>query len=163
MHHACMSRWESVWFNTNFVLLPEDWKPGTGCYSLNNQVSIANPAAQAAMAGFNAITDTFDEVDYFSYNAVTSPRFKVKKANDPDYPTYHQAMTRPDAHEWQAAMDDEIKVLVGMNTWTIVPRSEATRLGKQVIKSTWAFRQKRDPQNNPTKKKARFCVRGDLK
>ena len=71
-------------------------------------------------------------------------------------------MTRPDAHEWQAAMDDEIKVLVGMNTWSIVPRSEATRLGKQVIKSTWAFRQKRDPQNNPTKKKARFCVRGDL-
>ena len=65
-------------------------------------------------------------------------------------------------NKWQAAMDDEIKVLDGMNTWTIVPWSDATRLGKQVIKSTWAFRQKRDPQNNSTKKKEQFFVRGDL-
>ena len=125
-------------------------------------VAVNNPAAHVAMAGFNAVTETFDEVDHFSFAAVVSPKFKVKKGLDPDYPTYHQAMTRPDADEWKAAMDSEVNVLIGMNTWTLVPRTEATRLGKQVIKSTWAFRQKRDPSGAPTKKKARFCVRGDL-
>lgn len=126
------------------------------------QTVVANPAAHVAMAGFNAVTETFDEVDFFSYRAVTSPKFKAKKGNDPDFPTYHQAMTRPDAGEWKGSMDDEIAVLIKMGTWTVVPRSEAERLGKKVIKSTWAFRQKRAPSGDATKKKARFCVRGDL-
>ena len=121
-----------------------------------------NPVAIAAMAGFNAVTDTFDEVDFFSCKALTAPRTTGKKGQDPDFPTYHQAMSSPDAPEWMKAMDDEIKVLIEMNTWSIVPRSEAARLGKKVIKSTWAFRQKRTPSGQPTKKKARFCVRGDL-
>jgi hypothetical protein len=34
-------------------------------------------------------------------------------------------------------------------------------LGHPIIKSTWAFRQKRAPDGIPTKKKARWCVRGD--
>ena len=126
------------------------------------QAAVNNPVAYVGMAGFNAVTETYDAVDYFSYRAVTAPKYKVKKGLDPDYPTYNQAMTRPDADEWKESMDAEIKILVDMGTWTIVPRSEAARLGKKVIKSTWAFRQKRDPAGNPTKKKGRFCVRGDL-
>lgn len=51
-------------------------------------------------------------------------------------------------------MDAEIKVLVvDMNTWTFVPQTEAEKAGKKVIKSTWAFCQKRDPSGAPTKKK----------
>ena len=121
-----------------------------------------SPAGFLAMNSYNAVTDTLDEVDYFSYRAITAPKTKGKKGFDPDFPTYAQAMSSPEAHEWQAAMDEEVKVLIGMNTWTLVPRSEATRLGKKVIKSTWAFRQKRSPSGEATKKKARFCVRGDL-
>ena len=59
-------------------------------------------------------------------------------------------------------MKEEILVLMKLKTWTIVPRAEALKKGKKVIKSTWAFRQKRAPDGSPTKKKARFCVRGDL-
>ena len=59
------------------------------------------------------------------------------------------------------AMDKEIKTLTEMNTWTVVPRDLAVSKGKRVIKTTWAFRQKRDPMGNPTKKKGRLCVRGD--
>ena len=121
-----------------------------------------NPAAFVAMNGFNAVTETLDEVDFFSYRAMTAPKYKKKKGQDPDFPTYHQAMSGPDSAEWQASMDEEIQTLVKLNTWTIVPRSEALQLGKKVIKSTWAFRQKRSPDGLPTKRKSRFCVRGDL-
>ena len=58
-------------------------------------------------------------------------------------------------------MRSELDTLIGMNTWTIVPRAEAVANGKRIIKSTWAFRQKRTPDGVPTKKKARLCVRGD--
>ena len=126
------------------------------------KAAVNNPVAYVGMFGFNTVTETFDQVDYFSYRALTAPKPKIKKGLDPDYPTYTQAMTRPDADEWKKSMDDEVTVLVKMKTWTLVPRSEAIRLGKKVIKSTWAFRQKRDPAGNATKKKARFCVRGDL-
>ena len=64
-----------------------------------------NPVAFVAMNGFNAVTETFDEVDYFSYRAVTAPTYKSKKGFDPDFPTYTQAMTSPDSDEWKAAMD----------------------------------------------------------
>ncbi len=121
-----------------------------------------NPAAFVAMNGFNAVTETLDEVDFFSYRAMTAPKYKKKKGQDPDFPTYHQAMSGPDSAEWQASMDEEIQTLVKLNTWTIVPRSEALQLGKKVIKSTWAFRQKRSPDGLPTKRKSRFCVQGDL-
>ena len=126
------------------------------------QATINNPIAQIGLAGFDVVTETFDEVDFFSFRAVTSPRFKVKKGHDPDFPTFAQAMSRPDAEEWMGSMDVEIETLVEMGTWTLVPRSEAAKAGKKVIKSTWAFRQKCDPAGNPTKKKGRFCVRGDL-
>ena len=122
---------------------------------------VGSPAAQAAMAGYDAVTDTFDCVDFHSFQALTTQTRKMKKGQDPDYPLFEQVMRSPDAHEWKKAMDKEINTLVGMNTWTIVPRSKALAAGKKVIKVTWAFRQKRDPMGNPTKKKARLCVRGD--
>ena len=62
------------------------------------------------MNSYNAVTDTLDEVDYFSYRAITAPKTKEKKGFDPDLPTYAQAMSSPEAHEWQAAMDEEVKV-----------------------------------------------------
>ena len=70
-------------------------------------------------------------------------------------------MMWPDSEEWKQAMRDELVTLVGMNTWTVVPRSEAVAKGKKVIKSTWAFHQKRTPGGDPTKKKARLCMHGD--
>jgi len=126
------------------------------------QSTIGSPVAYAAMNGFDAVTETFDCVDYHSFRAMTTPvRSKPKKGQDPDYPTYEQVLRSPDVEEWQAAMDKEIATLIDMNTWTVVPRSEATKKGMKVIKVTWAFRQKRDPLGQPTKKKARLCVRGD--
>ena len=121
--------------------------------------AVGNVAAHAAMTGFDAVTETFDCVDFFSFKAMTAPaKTKGKKGIDPDFPTFHQAMRSPDSEEWKAVMDMEIETLEGLGTWTLVPRSEAAAQGKKVIKSTWAFCQKRTPDGLPTKKKARFCV-----
>jgi hypothetical protein len=122
---------------------------------------IGCPAAHVAMAGFDAVTETFDCVDFHSFKALTTQTRKLKKGQDPDYPTFEQVMRSPDVLDWKKAMDKEITTLVDMKTWTIVPRSMAVAAGKKVIPVTWAFRQKRDPMGNPTKKKARLCVQGD--
>ena len=58
-------------------------------------------------------------------------------------------------------MNAEVATLVGVNTWTLVPWSEAIAKGKKVIKSTWAFRQKRTPDGKQTNKMAHLCIRGD--
>jgi len=125
------------------------------------QDAVGRPAAYAALAGFDAATTTFDSVDYFSYQAATAPKNKSKAGVDPDYPTYWQAMSSPDAAEWKEAMSKEIQTLIDLKSWVLVPKSQVLKQGHKVIKSTWAFRQKRNPDGTPTKKKARFCVRGN--
>ena len=117
--------------------------------------------SQSVLSHFDPITETFDSVDFFSFQAITAAKSKAKKRSDPDFPTYWQAMASPDADEWKDAMQSEIDVLTKLGTWQTVPKAEVEKLGHKVIKSTWAFRQKRSPDGTPTKKKARFCVRGD--
>ena len=97
---------------------------------------IGSPAAQAAMAGFDAISQTFDFVDYHSCKAMTTLVTKKKKGEDPDYPTLRQALMSPDVFEWKASMDKEIETLIKMKTWDVVLRSEAEAKGKKVIKVT---------------------------
>ena len=81
------------------------------------EAAVGSPAAQARMAGFDAVTETFDCVDYHSFKAMTTPvRTKSKKGTDPDYPTYEQVMMSPDCDEWKESMDKEIQTLVDMNT-----------------------------------------------
>lgn len=110
------------------------------------------------MAHFDALTQTYDCVDCISYMAASN---KAKKGEDPDFPTYWQLLARPDYDEWREAMNDELETLKKLGTWTLVPRAAVEAAGHKIIKSTWAFRQKRSPDGTATKKKARFCVRGD--
>ena len=53
------------------------------------QRCIGSPAAYAAMTGFDAVTETFDCVDFHSFKAMTTPvRTKMKIGQDPDCPTF---------------------------------------------------------------------------
>ncbi len=61
---------------------------------------VGSPAAHVAMAGFDAVTETFDCVDFVSFKAMTAPvKMKGKKGIDPDFPTFQQAMNSPDSEE----------------------------------------------------------------
>jgi hypothetical protein len=88
------------------------------------------------------------------------PRAYASKAmqNDPDMPTFHQAMNGEFAEEYIKAMHLEIATLVQQRTWKLEPRTPDLN----VIKETWVFKLKRLPDGSPSRFKARFCVRGDL-
>ena len=103
---------------------------------------VGSPAAFVAMTAYDAVTETFDAVDWFAYKAVSAPKSKGKKGMDPDYPTLAQVEASPDYEEWKESMDAELQVLKEMNTWIVVPRSEALNKGAHVIKSTWVHHQK---------------------
>ena len=66
------------------------------------------------------------------------------------------ALSRPDHHEWRAAMLAEIQALVAQQVFTIVRRDKNTR----TVHSKFVLTQKTDENNNPTRKKARLVARG---
>ena len=58
-------------------------------------------------------------------------------------------------------MDVELQALRDKNTMIEINRCDVPK-GKQIDKSTWAFKSKRRPNGEIYKLKARFVVRGDL-
>ena len=62
--------------------------------------------------------------------------------------------------EYFKAMDDEIQILMGRDTWKIVSRKSVA--DQNVILGTWYFKCKRKPDWKIRKSKARYCVRGDI-
>ena len=79
------------------------------------------------------------------------------KANDPDTPTWHEAMNGPFKEGFIEAIHAEINTLEDMNVWEVVDREP----WMSVIPTTFAFRIKRLPSGTVKKLKARFCIRGD--
>ena len=134
---------------------------GNRCLMAMAASTVANSAAQVALQSFDAVTQTFDDVECHTYQALVASKAKGRKGVDPDFPTFHQAMLSPEVELWKESMREELKILVEMNTWTVVPRTVATSKGLPVFRTTWAFRQKRDPAGLATKKKARLCLQGD--
>ena len=66
----------------------------------------------------------------------------AKAKDDPDSPSFHNAITGEYADEYWEAMDKEIEGLSKRNTWTCIPRSS---IGKEypkgpVLPSTWALK-----------------------
>ena len=122
--------------------------------SLDHQVPIDSQTTHLAyLAEIATCCDTGIE------NA-TDPRAYASKAmkNDPDMPTFHQAMNGPFAEEYIKAMQLEVATLVQQRTWKTVPRTPDLN----VLKGTWVFKLKRLPDGTPSRFKARFCARGDL-
>lgn len=72
---------------------------------------------------------------------------------------YDAAMTDEYVDEWRKAAKKEIEQLEAHGTWVLDEMSNAT---SRILPGTWVFKLKRDPDGNPTKFKARYCVRGDL-
>ena len=85
---------------------------------------------------------------------------KMAKGNDPDLPTWNQAMCSSDRDKWEDAATTEINDLVQHNTWTLWKRKDIPPTAR-VLPTTWVFRLKRYPDGRPKSFKARFCVRGD--
>ena len=82
------------------------------------------------------------------------------QGNDPDTPTYMEALLSENAKEYLNAMDDKIQSFMRRETWEIVSRKSVA--DQNVIPRTWYFKCKRENDWTIRKFKARYCVRGDV-
>eukprot|EP00955_Chlamydomonas_euryale_P114377 366274-Chlamydomonas_euryale.AAC.3 len=80
----------------------------------------------------------------------------VYTANSGDPVTIEQALSGPDAAEWQHAIDAEMTSLIGMGTFEFVDKP----LGWKLIPVKWVFKQKFDAFGLLEKYKARLCAKG---
>ena len=85
-----------------------------------------------------------------------------KSKTDPDTFTFSQCMASPERTEWMASMLKEIRVLEDHGTWVETDMDEPEQLGISIIPGTWTMKNKRSPAGEITKKKSRYCLRGDL-
>jgi hypothetical protein len=93
----------------------------------------------------------------YAFQAASSTA--ASDVGDPDTFDFATAMSDPNSARWREAARKEITQLESHGTWTLDLLENAK--GK-ALPGTWVFKLKRDPDGNPTKYKARYCVRGDL-
>ena len=84
----------------------------------------------------------------------------TERANDAcgdDEPSsYTEAMSRPDAAQWRAAIDSELDSLKRTGTWTLTPLGA----GRHAIGSRWVLKIKRKADGTVDKYKARLVAKG---
>ena len=113
------------------------------------------------------MADISTDLDTREYNGNDPRAYAGKhKLNDPDMPSYSDAVTGKHANEYIDAMKKEIKQLIKQKTWTPLYRRQVPSTSdgarRPILKGTWVFKLKRYPDGSPMKFKARYCVRGDL-
>ena len=84
-----------------------------------------------------------------------------RKTVDPDTSTFYEVMHGYNSFLYIEAMKKELPQLMKKHTWKGLPRHEVPP-GRKILKSTWAFKLKRLPDDISLEYKARFCVREDL-
>ncbi|KAJ8107603.1 hypothetical protein ONZ43_g6683 [Nemania bipapillata] len=72
------------------------------------------------------------------------------------YPKTGEALRDPNSKEWLEGMKVEHQSLVDNETWTLVPRTK----DMHVLRGKWVYKLKRGPNNEITRFKARWVVRG---
>ena len=83
---------------------------------------------------------------------------KMREINIPM--NHAEAMNSPEKQYWLAAEQVEIDTIVGMDTYDLVPESEALECGARILNSKMAYDIKTDERNNLTKWKARGVLVG---
>ena len=82
----------------------------------------------------------------------------AKSGNDPDNPSYEEAMSWEHQSNYLKAAVLELKTLQeDLECWELVRQTE----NMNVLPSTWAFKCKQYPDGRIKKFKARFCAQGD--
>lgn len=70
--------------------------------------------------------------------------------------SFKEAISSPDATEWQKAMKDEYDSLMSNKVWKLVDRPKNTN----IVKCKWVFKVKNDAAGNFVRYKARLVARG---
>jgi hypothetical protein len=111
--------------------------------------------------------DTRYEVTSYGHNApnvntpvgitTTTTLLQVNKAEIDENPqTYKEAMSCPDATQWQIACAEELDIFRQMKLYEIVDKPT----NRKVVDSKWVFQLKRGPDGEIEKHKARVVAKG---
>ncbi len=131
------------------------------CYLLQNSW-FEDPTCVSELSDHIRMDPWEDGKDIY-FNEIEDPRIlearKSKSSKyDADNPSYDTATRGPFQAEFWQAMRLEFNTLLNeFDCWDYVPNP-----GKNVLRSTWAFKIKRYPDGRVKKFKARFCARGDM-
>ena len=155
--HASLSPIQSAFFagfDGSSLSLPWDgdednFHPSTFLY--NAEVARTNSLISADLSRLSSPGSKL--VDYIQPHALAA-----KRGNDPDNPSYDEAMSGEHQSDYLKAAVLELKTLQDdLRCWELVRRTDEMN----VLPSTWAFKCKRYPDGRIKKFKARFCARGD--
>ena len=122
-----------------------------------------NQSTQAIMAYWTMISMDPEDGSLDTFQPVFTPMAlkATRKGNNPNAPTWEEAMTGPHRDKFEKAMLKEIRELEAKGTWTGVLRKSVPE-GANIVPLTWVLTIKKLPNGDFDKFKARICVRGDL-
>jgi hypothetical protein len=98
------------------------------------------------------VRDDDPQYDVLSYGH----RANVVLDDVPEPKTYDEAMASPDAAEWLATCEEEMRTWKDLDIYDVIPRPK----GRKIIGSKWVFCVKRGPDGSIQKHKARIVAQG---
>ena len=105
----------------------------------------------------SAYTASTPDPDYVAAAAAAAAkRIAPFIVTDHDPSNHTDALSRPDADKWQAAMDDELASLLANDTWTVTTLPP----GARAIPTKWVFALKRGADGSIQRYKARLVTQG---
>lgn len=114
--------------------------------------------AMGAMLSMQSADDQLQQDESHIVNAVTAG---VSLLEEQTPQTFRAAMASPDASEWRAAMDKEIKSCEDLKVWNLVPRSKLPP-GVNAFPPKWVYKTKTDEAGNIIQRKGRVTLKGFL-
>lgn len=135
---------------------------------LDMRIGLSNPVSVPTLGSLSpAVPDSTlaafsveEEIGLFNEafaSHLAEPLLDTSFPDDP--PSLRAALTSPDGDAWDAGIRDELKSLLDMGVYKLVPRSTVP-IGRKVLRSKWVFRLKRDEFGRPVRHKARLVVKG---
>ncbi|KAJ1466393.1 hypothetical protein T484DRAFT_1861754, partial [Baffinella frigidus] len=112
----------------------------------------------SSMVDLSLLPDTPTEAHVAPIDRAASSAMLEIPAGLSDAPAnIREALRRPDWEEWKKAIQAEMDTLIGNNTIEL----GTPPAGAQIVQAMVQLRLKRDEHGNPSRRKARYCARGD--
>jgi hypothetical protein len=105
----------------------------------------------------NTKTSAAFQAQYIDDTTTFRRAFTAARIISSDPQTLKEAMSRPDAKKWEAALIKEYKQIARKNTWKTVRKTEVPK-GQKILSGRLVFRTKRDKEGNILKYKVCWVV-----
>ena len=106
---------------------------------------------------------THTQIDSPGATSLRTTPIRLHRNNMPPKPnSYKKLHKHPHREGFEQAIQTEIHILKGMNTWTEIPPDHAIKQNKMPIPTRWVFKYKFNNQGYFLKYRAQLCAHGNL-